>query len=638
MGAFEIPELAPGNYNLAVTMAGFAPSEQGVQITAGQVQQLTISLDVATQAQEVTVEEVAPTVDASASNNAGAVVMAGTDLEALSDDPDQLQADLQALAGPSAGPNGGQIFIDGFTGGQLPPKSSIREIRINSNPFSAEFDRMGFGRIEILTRPGTDTLHGRFNVQGNFSGLNTGSPFVDPGNEVPYHSISYDGNIGGSLNSRGSFTFSAFRRNINDSAIVNAIILDPSLNQVPFNAGVNTPQTRTNISPRVDYQLTRDNTLTARYQYSRDVRSNVGVGGFTLPSEGYDTLDTEHSIQLSDTQILGERAVNETRFRYADEQEDQTAQNATPTLRVTGAFNGGGSNRGSSTNSKSYELQNYTSFIAGPHMLKFGGRVRVNDNVDVSTSNFLGTYTFPSINAYQITEQGLQQGLTMDQIRLNGGGANQFTITDGTPQAVVSVLDVGLYLQDDWRLRPNLTLSGGLRIETQTRVPDHLDVAPRIGVAWAVGNKNRPTVIRGGFGIFYDRFSENNVLNLERFDGVSQQQYIVSFPNFYPAIPPADSLTGNKTSPNVYSLASNYRSPYIMQGAVSVERQLTRSDQRVREFRELARRPLPDHQQHQCPAAGKYLCGGTRWHTAVRHHYEHVSVWGGRHFQAESAD
>ena len=119
MGAFEIPELAPGNYNLAVTMAGFAPSEQGVQITAGQVQQLTISLTVATQAQEVTVEEVAPTVDASASNNAGAVVMAGTDLEALSDDPDQLQADLQALAGPSAGPNGGQIFIDGFTGGQL---------------------------------------------------------------------------------------------------------------------------------------------------------------------------------------------------------------------------------------------------------------------------------------------------------------------------------------------------------------------------------------------------------------------------------------------------------------------------------------------------------------------------------------
>jgi len=175
--------------------------------------------------------------------------MQGTDLEALSDDPDQLQADLQALAGPSAGPNGGQIFIDGFTGGQLPPKSSIREIRINSNPFSSEFDRMGFGRIEILTRPGTDTFHGRFNVQGNTSQFNTKSPFVTAANQVPYHSLNYDGNLSGSINRKASFTFSAFRRDINDSSIVNAIVLDPLLNQTTFNAGVPNPQTRTKHQP-----------------------------------------------------------------------------------------------------------------------------------------------------------------------------------------------------------------------------------------------------------------------------------------------------------------------------------------------------------------------------------------------------
>jgi hypothetical protein len=574
MGAFEIRELAPGNYNLAVTMAGFAPSEQGLQITAGQVQQLAISLTVATQTQEVTVEEVAPTVDASASNNAGAVVMAGTDLEALSDDPDQLQADLQALAGPSAGPDGGQIFIDGFTGGQLPPKSSIREIRINSNPFSSEFDRMGFGRIEVLTRPGTDTFHGRFNVQGNTSALNTASPFVAEANRVPYHSISYEGNIGGSLRRVLSYTFSAFHRNINESAIVNAVILDKAtLAQVPFNASVANPRTLTNIGPRVDYQITRNNTLTGRYQYFRNVRSNGGVGGLTLPEQGYDTLGVEHSIQLSDTQILGERAVNETRFRYESEQEDETAQNPAFTIRVNGAFTGGGSNRGSSTNSKSYELQNYTSFIAGPHMLKFGGRLRVNHNVDISRNNFLGTFTFPTITAYQQTVQGLQQG------------ASQFTITTGDPRAVVDVMDLGLYLQDDWRVRPNLTLSGGLRLETQTEIPDQVDVAPRVGVAWAVGGRNRPTVIRGGFGLFYNRFSENNVLNLVRLNGVAQQEYTVINPDFYSTTPvapdfystiPVASLVGSQTSPTVYSIAPNYRSPYIIQGAVSVERQLTR--------------------------------------------------------------
>ena len=105
-------------------------------------------------------------------------MLSGKDLEALPDDPDELQSDLEALAGPSAGPNGGQLYIDGFTAGQLPPKSSIREIRINQNPFSAEYDKLGYGRIEIFTKPGTDKYHGQFSVEGNSSGLNTRNPFL----------------------------------------------------------------------------------------------------------------------------------------------------------------------------------------------------------------------------------------------------------------------------------------------------------------------------------------------------------------------------------------------------------------------------------------------------------------------------
>ncbi|HEY4580511.1 MAG TPA: hypothetical protein VIG89_05690, partial [Candidatus Acidoferrales bacterium] len=359
----------------------------------------------------------------------------------------------------------------------------------------------------------------------------------------------------------------------NDSAIVNAVWIDPSdpnLSVVPFNAGIANPQTRTNFSPRMDYQISRDNTLTGRYQYSREVRSNVGVGGFSLAAQGYDVLNTEQSLQLSDTQILGERAVNETRFRYVDERDSQTAQNSQPTIRVTGAFNDGGSTRGSVTNTKRYELQNYTSFIAGPHMLKFGGRLRVNRVVDDSTSNFNGTYTFPSIEAYQDTAQGFLLG------------ANQFTISAGLPRASISSVDTGLYLQDDWRLRPTVTISAGLRFETQNHIPDHVDIAPRIGVAWAIGKGTRPTVVRAGFGLFYNRFSENNILQLQRLNGVTQQQYTVTSPEFYYpdsselSLQAATAATGPETSPTVYQIAPKLRSPYVMQVAASVERQITR--------------------------------------------------------------
>src|SRR5437588_11078920 len=164
--------------------------------------------------QNVVVTDETPTVNVEASGNSNAIVLKGKDLDALSDDPDELSNELSALAGPSAGPNGGQIFIDGFSGGQLPPKSAIREIRVNQNPFSAEYDRLGYGRIEILTKPGTDKLHGQFMINGNASALNARNPFVGEAAQPAYHSVLYSGNIGGPINKKASFFFNLDRRNI----------------------------------------------------------------------------------------------------------------------------------------------------------------------------------------------------------------------------------------------------------------------------------------------------------------------------------------------------------------------------------------------------------------------------------------
>src|SRR5947207_3442968 len=156
-GNFVISGLAPGKYTIKVTAIGFANFENpDVESIAGRSAQLNVTLKVTIEQQKVTVAADSPGVSTEPENNLGATVIKGTDLESLPDDPDDLVAALQALAGPAVGPNGGQIYVDGFTGGRLPPLASIREIRINSNPYSAEYDRPGFGRIEILTRPGTD--------------------------------------------------------------------------------------------------------------------------------------------------------------------------------------------------------------------------------------------------------------------------------------------------------------------------------------------------------------------------------------------------------------------------------------------------------------------------------------------------
>src|SRR6202045_100898 len=190
-GTYVLRGVPAGTYAVTVTMAGFASYvKQGVRVAAGQALTLDVQMAIQQQQQEVNVTAQAAQVSVDADSNASSTVLKGKDLDALSDDPDELSSELTALAGPAAGPNGGQIYVDGFTGGQLPPKSSIREIRINQNPFSAQYDRLGYGRVEVFTKPGTDKFHGNYSIQGQDKSFNSGSPLVPGGTLQPdYHTI-----------------------------------------------------------------------------------------------------------------------------------------------------------------------------------------------------------------------------------------------------------------------------------------------------------------------------------------------------------------------------------------------------------------------------------------------------------------
>jgi Carboxypeptidase regulatory-like domain/TonB dependent receptor len=607
-GAYELKELSPGSYTVTTSAKGFAIStEQNVVISADQVQQFDIALDIMVQPERVEVQEESTTVGVSPSDNASAIIIKGKDLDALSDDPDELQQELEALAGPSAGPNGGQIYIDGFTGGQLPPKSSIREIRINQNPFSAEYDKLGYGRIEIFTKPGTDKFHGQLMIDGNSSAFDALSPFAK--DQPPFHSELFSGSVGGPLSKKASFFFNAERRQINDSNIVNATILGPNFEPAPFSEAIPNPRTRTNISPRFDFQLTPSNTLTVRYQYFRNNEDNEGVGQFSLVSQAYDSISTEHTLQLSDTQVLSTNVVNETRFQYIRDLDNQTVQNFSPTISVLGAFTGGGNQQGNLVDKQDhYELQNYTSVSHGNHLIKFGGRLRALTDSNQSNSSFNGVFTFVSLAAYQTNPLGgttciapLAAALPSPPTpaQLAACGATQLSIITGQPLSTVTLVDAGLYGQDDWRIRPNFTLSYGLRFETQNDIHDHGDFAPRISFAWGIGGgakKAAPkTVLRGGFGIFYDRFPSNLVLQSERLNGFTQHQTIVEV---------AQENSLGQISPTRYQIASNLRAPSTTQSAASIERQLAKSTT-------LAVTYINSYGEHQLFLRNARLPGGT---------------------------
>jgi hypothetical protein len=636
-GTYAFTGLMPGKFTIQAIASGFAASEDTpVDVTVARRDPVNISLKIAAIESQVKVEADTP-LSTDSGNNANQQVISGKDLEGLPDDPDELAAALQALAGPSIGPNGGQIFIDGFSGANMPPKESIREIRINQNPFSPENDQPS-ARIEILTKPGTDKLRGSLSFNFSDESLNSRNPFaISSRKRSPFQIRQLGANLSGPIiKNKASFFFEVNRNETDDNELVRATILDPAFNITQVGLGFLLPRRQTSFSPRMDFAINSHNTLIARYNYNRNETKNLGVGGFSLPERGYDFTSTNQNVQLTETAVLNATTINETRFQFAHGRNESLGNSSLPVLNVSGAFSSGGSQVGHAINeSNRWELNNFTQMQRNLHTFKFGGRIRGVRINDISPNNFGGQWAFTggfgpaldannnpvagvtiqlsSIERYRRTALFQQQGLTAQQvafcdpgssvaqcIRTLGGGASQFSVNTGNPQASVSQIDFGFYWQDDWRVRPNLTLSYGLRYETQTNAHSKYDFAPRIAFAWSPGgggNSTRPpkTVIRGGGGIFYNRFGENQTLQARRFNGLNELQYVVTEPvllkspglsvqagqpvysllNSYPAIPVVTAVPASQQT--IWRVDPNLQAPTVYLLGTQIERQLPKN-------------------------------------------------------------
>jgi hypothetical protein len=524
-GEYAILGLAPGSYTLSVTASGFAPlTVPEVTLTAGQSKSLNLPLAIAVEKQEVQVEGETQSVGLSPDQNAGSVVIKGSAIDALSDDPTELQNELQALAGPAAGPNGGQIYIDGFDGGQIPPKADILEIRVNQNPFSAEYDRIGYGRIEIITKPGSQKFSGSVGGFGTDSVLGTANPFL--AGQPRYYQYSYSGNVGGPISKTASYFFNAFDITRQNQTVVDA--LNPATVNSNIIEAFPAPMNYFNLTPRVDFQISKNNFISIRDQYARYSAQGLDVGALDLPEQAVGGMNWSNDVQIGDTWVVSPKLLMEPRFLWRRISNDSTANAFTPAVTVQGAFTTGGNGQGALHDHQDiFMLQNYGTATVGPHTLRFGGRARSYRDADYSTGGINGSYYFANVAAYQT------------------GTPSQYSATViENPLARVLLFDGSLFAQDDWRVNRSFLLGLGMRYEAQNYIHDRNDWAPRIAFAWTPGRpeKNPPkAVVRAGYGWFFNRFImstaftsgvEPYIITAEHDNRINQQSYTITNPSF----------------------------------------------------------------------------------------------------------
>ena len=601
-GEFSISNIPSGTYTLTSSYKGFQTQTVN-DLKAPYAGVLSVKMAIAAVEVITDVSANNTAVSTEPDQNMNATVLSEEFIKTLPDTEEELREYLNALAGGGANGQGAQIMIDGFSGGRLPPKEAIMQININRNPFSAEFSNAGFDRIEIVTRPGNGSWRGggSFSVRNSALDARNAFALTKPDLSQERYTFNFGGPI---IKKKWDFFANIERRNLDGSGTVVAQTLNG-----PFVANVPSPNDNTQAFIRSGYLLNNNNTITGTYNFSRSESLNrefsaggfgggfgfffgggggggFGGGGFggggqggnfTLPERGSNSENSSHSMRLSFTSIINTRLINEARFRWERERRSLSANTGGVAINVLDAFNGGGATCcPNDTRQDSFELQNYLTYTHKKHTVKGGIHVEDEFNNDLTGSNFNGTYTFTSLDQYRRALAGEP-----------GVSATQFTLNRGNPQIKYSQYQASWFIQDDWRMSQNLTLSFGLRHEFQQHLQDRFNFAPRFGVAWSPF-RDRKTTFRFGGGVFFSRLSPNTYANVLRYDGVTQESLTIpgaTFrcldPNVPRTVETCDPFAGNPnirlSNTIVRILDPDLTTPYSITLSNSVERQLPKN-------------------------------------------------------------
>lgn len=537
-GEARFNKIPAGHYQIHIEAPGFKAQDiENVDLATGS-QRREITLEIEVIKVDVDVAEDAQVRNTNPNGAAFSNVLTAEQIAQLPDDPDEFENAINQLAGPGA-----QIRVNGFKGGKLPPKSQIREIRFRLNPYAPENHDAGFGLVDITTKPGINSWHGSFNFgfrDEAMNGRQVFAPFRGPEQQRRF-GLSLDGPIWKNhtslfLNADGSLFF--------DARPIFATTPDGTVSDLAYR-----PSRHLNLDARVEHVLTK--THTARFQFQRNagLQNNLGVGDFDLPARGYSQDQTEYIARVADSGVFGKKFFNEVRLQARWLGTAARSNSFGRTILVPGAFNDGSAQRFGGRRQLDFELADNVDYALEKHGLRFGAQLEAGGYRSNDSNNAFGTFQFADLEAFEL------------------GLPTQYTQRIGDPTVKYRQYQFGWYVQDDYRLRKNLTISYGVRHELQNHVPGKFNVAPRLGFVWSP-KKSGSITLRGGAGIFYDWFTAQTYEQTLRVDGQRQRDLVIANPSF-----PNPFLGGAQTLPPPSRIQTdpNLQIPYIIQTSLGVE-------------------------------------------------------------------
>jgi hypothetical protein len=553
-GSFRFSRVASGSYEIEIQKNAFKPAV--IQLTVGShaPAPLRVVLSVADLREEVAVEDRSGHVNTDPSENLDVVKLGP---EALKNLPvlgnDVIGALAHLVDASSTGSGGATVLVDGLETTRKVPANMIQEVRINQNPYSAEFARPGRGRIEVITKAGATEYHGEIGFIFRDSRLDARNAFAleRPAEQRRIFEGVLTGPFG--QGKKTSFFFSGNREEEDLQAVVFARTPAGLVSE-----NVATPQRQSEFSFRVNHQIGKNTTLSLRLEITEDSSGNAGVGGFNLPEVAANSRGGEHHLFFSLRQILSPKLINELTGRVGHEySRAHSLHPGIPKLIVQDAFTGGGGQADPRTTENHVQFNDILSWTQGKHFVRSGVNVPdISRRGFSDQTSFGGTFYFATLGDYQNKRPFL------------------FSINQGDGRLAFWQKEFGLFAQDQVLARPNLSLAAGLRYDKQNFLGDKNNFSPRLSFAYAPG-KQRKTVLRGGAGIFYDRTGILPIADTLRFDGQRLRQVNLDNPGYPDPLSSGGVFANQPTS--IVRFAPDLRSPYTFQFNMGVERQLTKS-------------------------------------------------------------